>query len=258
MTDDPASQPSAATAAAPPYSLRIPVDEAARGRAGVLLMAAGIVVVILTQVALTEDWGPSRIGYGFLIGVVLVWAGAFILPKGEDAPLTIPRGLEWALVGGIMLVATFLRVWEVWEFPPGLWYDEVFYGVDAKTILYDDHYVVWSTTINGRATLFMYILAGIFKVFGVSEMTMRALPIAIGIITVGAFYLLARELMSQLAALLATALLAVSRWQITFSRIVWEASMMPLMVILSLYFLIKALRTGRWYYYVACGVSVGA
>ena len=111
---------------------------------------------------------------------------------------------------------------------------------------------------SGRPTLYVYLLSAFFKVFGASEMVLRSLPIAIGVITVGVFYLLARHVLGQVPGLAAAFLLAVSRWQINFSRISWEASMMPLMVTLSLFFLFKALETKRWYYFAATGVALGA
>lgn len=232
-------------------------SDAVRGRLGVLLMLSGVGLALATQFAITTDSGFDRIGLGFLAGVFLYVIGAAIAPKTDGRPLNLSRRAELVALGCILGLAAFLRIWQVWDFPPGLWYDEVFYGLDAIDILENDHFQVWSADINGRPMLFMYILAGIFKVFGVSEMTMRSLPIAIGVVTVGAFYLLARQLLGQVPALMATFLLAVSRWQITFSRITWEASMMPLMVILSMFFLLKALETRRWYYYAAAGAAVG-
>ncbi len=229
-----------------------------RGRVGVLLMVSGVALAIATQFAITSHKDLERIGLGFLGAVFLYVIGAAVAPRTEGSVPQLSRRVELAALGAILVLATFLRVWQVWDFPPGLWYDEVFYGLDAVDILEGDHYQVWSTEINGRPMLFMYMLAGIFKVFGVSEMAMRSLPIAIGVVTVGAFYLLARHLLGQVPGLVATFFLAVSRWQITFSRITWEASMMPLMLILSLFFLLKALETRRWYYYAAAGISIGA
>ncbi len=220
-------------------------------------MLGGVALAVATQFAITFDKGFERVGLGFLAAVFLYIIGAAVTPRTEGSALRLSRQAEVAALGGILVLATFLRVWRVWDFPPGLWFDEIFYGLDALDILHNDHFQVWSTQINGRPMLFMYMLAAIFKVFGVSEMTMRSLPIAVGVVTVGAFYLLARHLLGQVPGLVATFFLAVSRWQITFSRITWEASMMPLMLILSLFFLLKALETRRWYYYAAAGVSIG-
>ncbi|RME62434.1 MAG: hypothetical protein D6790_06285, partial [Caldilineae bacterium] len=63
--------------------------------------------------------------------------------------------------------------------------------------------------------------------------------------TVLAFHFLARDHVTPPAALAGTALLAFSRWHITFSRIVYELILTPLATILLFYFLHRGLRDRR-------------
>ncbi len=221
-------------------------------------MLAAVAVSLATQVFISQAAGFERIGIGFLAAVLLFHAGTTLTPKTGGSLPKLSIRTEVAILIGILGVATFLRAWRVWDFPPGIYFDETNNWLDALEIIETDHFKLWSPLSSGRPTLYIYLLSGVFKVFGASEMALRSLPIAIGVITVGAFYLLARHLLGPIPGLAASFLLAVSRWQINFSRISWEASMMPLMVSLSLFFLFKALETKRWYYFAATGVALGA
>lgn len=233
-------------------------SDATRGRVGFGLMLAAVAVALATQFSIRQEAGFERIGLGFLAAVLLIHAGITLMPKTDGRLPKLQIRTELVLIIGIIGIATFLRVWRIWDFPPGIYFDETNNWRDALDIIKDDHFKLWSPLSSGRPTLYVYLLAVIFWVFGASEMALRALPIAIGVITVGAFYLLARHLLGQIPGLAATFLLAVSRWQINFSRISWEAALMPLMVTLSLFFLFKALETKRWYYFGATGVVLGA
>lgn len=220
-------------------------------------MLAAVALALATQFSIRQEAGFERVGIGFLAAVLLFHAGIALAPKKSGSLPKLHIRVELAIIIGILVVATFLRVWRVWDFPPGIYFDETSNWRDALDIIENDHFKLWSPLSGGRPTLYVYLLSAIFWVFGASEMALRSLPIAIGVITVGVFYLLARHLLGQLPALAATFLLAVSRWQINFSRISWEAAMMPLMVTVSLFLLFKALETKRWYYFAATGVALG-
>jgi DNA-binding beta-propeller fold protein YncE len=85
---------------------------------------------------------------------------------------------------------------------------------------------------------------------------MRMVSATAGVLTVLAFYALARELYDQRIALLSTALLAADRWHITFSRIVYELILVPLVLSLQVWFLIKALKTGRRRWWALSGAML--
>jgi hypothetical protein len=56
----------------------------------------------------------------------------------------------------------------------------------------------------------------------------------------------------------ATALLAADRWHITFSRIVYELILQPLVMVLLLFTLLRGLRSGRRRYWALAGVCLAA
>jgi hypothetical protein len=136
--------------------------------------------------------------------------------------------------------------------------DEGVNARDAIGLIERDHFVLWSDMVDGRATAYLYLLAGAFRLFGYNLFALRIVPVAAGFAAVVAFYFLARALIGVVPALVATALLAVSRWATTFSRISWEASLVPVLEIASAYFLFRAIETQRRIFFVLAGVSLVA
>jgi len=163
---------------------------------------------------------------------------------------------EVLLLIAILLVALVLRTYQIDTIPNGCQSDEGNNGLDALRWLRGAPYTPYAETNEGQATLFTYLIALYFRLFGVSVPTMRLVSATAGALTVLAFYVLAREFYGPRVGLAITALLAASRWHITFSRIVYEAIMVPLCEVLLFYFLWRGLRDGRRRDFVLCGLSL--
>ena len=161
-------------------------------------MLAALGIAVATQFAITRDAGVDRVGIGFLVAVLIFHAGITLTPKTPDSGAKLSVRTEVLLLGGIIAVAAFLRVWRIGDFPSGIYVDEANNWIDAIGIIEGDHFELWSSHSSGRPTLYVYLLSAIFWVFGASEMALRSLPIMIGVATVGAFYLLARLLLGQI------------------------------------------------------------
>ncbi len=99
----------------------------------------------------------------------------------------------WLHIALIVLVAGFFRLWQLGAIPPGLFGDEATDGLDALDILAGRGAVFFPANF-GREGLHMWIVAGMFRLLGVTPLALR-LPSAIaGILTAGATYWLGREL----------------------------------------------------------------
>jgi 4-amino-4-deoxy-L-arabinose transferase-like glycosyltransferase len=232
----------------------------ARSIAGAAL--GGAAIALATQFALAHHAGVPAVGVGFLVAAVLFGLAARASAGDAataDAPMRgVPLAGEIALGVAVGALALFFRTYRFGDFPPGLWYDEAVNGVEALTILHNHTIVLWSESNDGRATLFLYLLAGAIKLFGTSEAALRVVPVAAGMGAVVAFYFLARRLLTREAALAAAALFAVSRWAVTFSRIAWEASLVPVIEITSVYLLLRALETRSRVCFALGGVTLAA
>ncbi|MEZ4767221.1 MAG: PA14 domain-containing protein [Caldilineales bacterium] len=156
----------------------------------------------------------------------------------------------------ILLFSAAVRFHQLDTFPNGCQSDECNNGLDALRWLDGARYLSYAETNEGQATLFTYLIALSFRLFGVGVVQMRVVAALAGVLTVLAFYFLGRDLYGRRAALVGTALLAASRWHMTFSRIVYELIMQPLAMILLALFLLRALRTGRRRYWALAGLAL--
>lgn len=229
------------------------------------LAGAALVLALVTQFNVTPRSTLTGAGLAFIIAALLfiaaIWGRREIGASPNEQPaagLAIPRWLEAALLLAIVGLAAFFRFYRFLSFPPGLWYDEGVNGTDAITIMERDHLTVWRSSNFGHSTIYFYLLIASFKLFGFTLFAMRIVPALAGLAGVVAFYFLARRLLGLAPALVAAAFFAVSRYAVTFSRISWEASLMPLLEIMAVYFLITGLETRSKWRLALAGGSLAA
>jgi 4-amino-4-deoxy-L-arabinose transferase-like glycosyltransferase len=165
----------------------------------------------------------------------------------------------------IVLVAAFFRLYGLDKLPPGLHYDEAFYGIDALSILQRGEYPIFFVENFGREPLFSYLVAISFYLLGVSALSIRAVSAVAGIVTVLALYFLFKEIFSQeedsvsrYGALLAAFILATSYWHVNFSREGLRAILVPLFEVLTFYFLWRGIRRGQEVSFACSGFFLGA
>ncbi len=173
---------------------------------------------------------------------------------------------NWKIVLGvivILLLATFLRLYQLPSLPPGLYPDEAMNGSNDLEALRTHDFKVFYPENNGREGLFINIQAFFLKPFldhGIPlEPWMLRFPSAIfGILTVLGIFCLTRELYGMSGvppgaranriALLAAFLLATLFWHINFSRIGFRAITAPFWLTWGFYltlYTFRALRVPR-------------
>jgi 4-amino-4-deoxy-L-arabinose transferase-like glycosyltransferase len=166
---------------------------------------------------------------------------------------------ELLLVALITLVAASLRLYRLGEIPPGLAGDTAYKGIAADRILAGDHPIYFEESWGGIEPMYMYLLAGLFKLLGSTPLAIKMLSAIIGIITVPLLYLVTRDLFhSSGIGLLASAFLAISYWHVSYSRLGWEIILGPPFVILTMYLLWRALKTSRRRDFIWAGLTLGA
>lgn len=234
------------------------------------LAAVAFLIALATQLGYKAGIDVPSLWIGFVVAGI-AFAGAAYgatrvpavgsdggTPWVRDGVIALTRRQELMILAAILLLAIFFRWFRFLEFPPGLWYDEAINGTDAISIIERDHLTVWRESNFGHSTIFFYLLIASFWVFDFTVLAMRVVPAVAGLAAVFAFYWLARWLTGPVPALVATALLACGRWAVTFSRISWEASLMPLLEIMSVFFLVRALETKNKFYFFLAGGSLAA
>lgn len=159
---------------------------------------------------------------------------------------------SWPILA-ILLLATFLRFYQLDMIPFGLYPDEAANGQDIIRMMDgNDHRAIYDT--NGpRESLFFYaqgFFVWIGKVFNIealnfTPLALRVAPAIIGVLTVLGVYLLGKEMFNKNIGLLASATMAVSAWHIQFSRNGFRAIMLPMALSFMFYFFFKAYKEGK-------------
>ena len=161
------------------------------------------------------------------------------------------RFLTWMILAAILLLAAFLRFWQLDTLPPGLYHDEAYNGLDALSLLdgkmFPQFYEGWELYAAdahaqrgvdetrfplffegnyGREPLHVYLMALSVSLFGATPFALRAVPAAAGVLAVLTTFLAAWALFSETleqesatrVALLAAVLLAILYPALHFSR----------------------------------------
>lgn len=165
---------------------------------------------------------------------------------------------RWAalILGGITCLGAVLRLICLHSIPPGLHFDEAVYGLMARDILGGAR-PIFFTTYTGREPLYMYLMAGVFRLVGVSAWGIRLTSALIGTATIPLVYLLWGEMHSRRIGLIAAALTALSYWHLTVSRNGYPNILIPPIECLALYFLWKGYRRAQWGWMALGGAFVG-
>jgi 4-amino-4-deoxy-L-arabinose transferase-like glycosyltransferase len=160
------------------------------------------------------------------------------LKKRENAPATLAP---------ILAGAALLRLYALSA--ESFWFDE------AYSVWVARHSVGWHIALSTQRIFppLYYLCLHFWLALGDSEFAVRSLSVLVGLLSVAAIYLLARQLSDERVGLFSALLLAISPLHIWYSQ---EARMYILVVALSLcsaYFMLLSLRQGRiwhWFAYV--------
>jgi PA14 domain/Dolichyl-phosphate-mannose-protein mannosyltransferase len=213
-----------------------------------VLLLGGVWLAIKGQGMLDDavDMGHTQrfhglwhlLGGGALIAAAL---GTFrnFYPNAEPLPR---KWTNFTLIL-ILALAALLRFYDLDDYPPGLYYDEVINIEDSMRISEKGEHFLYSSKNFGRTALYFYHIAAMFKAFGVSDLSARAASALTGVFSVLITFLLARRMFDVRAALIAALLLAGSRWHINFSRIVFAGIQVTLWGPLALYFVWRSVES---------------
>ncbi|HUS17183.1 MAG TPA: glycosyltransferase family 39 protein, partial [Chloroflexia bacterium] len=177
---------------------------------------------------------------------------------GDSPGDSLPRVVEWLLPAGLFGVAALLRFTDLESVPPGLWFDEAQNGIVAQQLLAPGApHPTFVGNFTQMGTLPLYLLGLGLQVFGTTVWPLRLLAALSGSLIVPMIYLLAARLYGWRVGLAAAGLLAVSSWNLTFSRL-GVISLFTVALDVGVYLcLAQGLRTGRLGYYAGGGVLLG-
>ncbi|HWQ04817.1 MAG TPA: PA14 domain-containing protein [Longilinea sp.] len=165
--------------------------------------------------------------------------------------------LELGIFLAILAIAAFLRTFRLDQIPFGLWFDEANYGLEALRILHEPGYLPTYIESTQLPAHFIYLIAFFIRIFGTTALAIRIVSILFGLATVAAALLAGSELFNRRIGLVLAFFLAVSRWDINWSRIGMHGVTVPFFELLTVGFILKALRRQRMIDYALAGLSMG-
>ncbi len=139
----------------------------------------------------------------------------------------------------------------------GAFYDAICisnYGVDRYLYKFPVYLINFG---GGQSALYAYLAAIMIKIFGNYIIVFRMPSILLSLALLVCFYKIVAESHSKIQALLSILVLAVCPWNIMRSRWGLDCNLMCSMMLISLYFFIKAVKTNKRYLYAITGIFFG-
>lgn len=165
----------------------------------------------------------------------------------EKRPPNKPRlyANPHVVLAAILLLAAFLRLFELTTIPPPLHFDESMNGNDAMENIERGRILPFYPQNGGREGLYINIETALIALFGPEAWMLRVPAAIMGILTVWGLYLLVAELFTPTIGLLAAFFTAASFWHVLFSRLALRAIGAPLFAVWTLYLLLDAMDRMR-------------
>ena len=149
----------------------------------------------------------------------------------------------------ILLLASFLRLWQLGALPLGLLSSEASLSLQAQDLA--------SYPVEISLSLFVYAQALAVNILEPSALTVRVVTAAVSILTVITTYMAAKVWLGERTALLAAFFMAVSTWALHLGRIAEPINWWLWLLPLHAWLWHRSLATDRSVWYVFTGISLG-
>lgn len=228
-----------------------------------VLLAAAVLLMLFVLWRI-----PQMDGQASYTAVTIAWiaAGALFVyavapPQEETYPNWRPwlrANRTWLLaLGGILLLALLLRVWQLGSIPFTLGGDEGSQGLEALRVIANDLRNPFGTGWLGVPTMSFFFNSLSLRLFGQTIEALRLPWALVGTATVLTTFLLVRQMLGTRLALLAAFLLATYHYHIHFSRLGSNQIADPFFLSLALFLLYRALDRQSRLAWALTGVVTG-
>ena len=209
---------------------------------------------------------PDR-GFADLLWIWLIGVIWFLLAFVPSVPSGwLQRGAAWLIahrrevirLAALVAVALVVRGVALNEIPPNLGGDEGTWGVHGLAMLEGGRLANPFATRWFDFPSMSFLAWGLSMVaFGKTVAGLRTLSVLLGTATVLTTFLLARELWGRRIAWLAAAFLTFGHFHMHYSRLAVNNIADPLFITLTLWLLIRGLRSGERFLFVLAGGVIG-
>ena len=192
----------------------------------------------ITEAFYANDQSLFRYATSQLVVWVCGWSYLLVatIPAWPVVMLARQHWREWAIVTGIIVVAALLRWVDLGVVPTIINGDEGLIGTWASQLMTQIGTLgLVFANMDGVGTNYLYVMSGLFQLFGQNALTVRLIPAVFGVLAIGTNYLFTRALFGQRTATILAVLLTFAHVHVHFSRTAavsytYATALVPLML----------------------------
>lgn len=158
------------------------------------------------------------------------------------------------IVGVLLIIGVFVRIWQLGAAPGGLNQDEAFagyeaysllhYGMDSSGYSFPVYFVSWGSGMN---VLNSYLMIPFMAVFGAHAFVVRIPQMIVACFSLFVFYKLLKRLFDVKTALIGLFLLTICPWHIMLARWGLESNLAPGFLLFGLYFFVLGIEKTHYF-----------
>lgn len=245
----------------PQPSFSVALHRGWRRNFGVWLMLLALGISVIAFNFFGNDDARLQGWWLYLASLILFGGGGVLLTRGGSWRAALQQWFPDRRVAfGLFVViglALFMRLFNFYNQPFGIWYDEAEAGLQARQMLAQaDYRPIFYAPINVSGHLLaLYALA--LRWLGDNIYSLRLVSVLFGLGSVVAAYLFGQELRGPRFGLLLAFLVAAARWHVNFSRVAMTGIDTIFFEFITLYFLVRWIRSGQPRQALWTGLSLG-
>lgn len=236
---------------------------------GIFAALLGAALMAYSLYRFSQEPPPTQAWWCFCLSILLALGAVFAIDgrcsrfarrfgTGERASFEMRSLLPWAALGAIVLFGAAVRLYNLDEFPPGLWFDEADNVLQAQQIFLNEPATARAFSVfTNLPTAFLVPIALVVKLAGVSITSARLVAVAFGLAGILAMFLMMRHMAGTLFGLIAAFLTATMRWDINWSRIGMHGVTMTFFTAITAWLTYRALRSERMADFALAGAAMG-
>jgi uncharacterized membrane protein len=167
------------------------------------------------------------------------------------------RGRSLAVLNLGLAVVLGMHFWHLGQSLPGLFFDEAVNISEGLELAGRSGWQIWSDDLSGRPTLFLYFLGYVQRLFGEHWLVARTAVVVVNAITVLVMVWALCPILGSRTARVAAIVYGASAYHLLFSRIVFEASISSLPLLIAVGAAARAVPDYRRRWWLVMGFALG-
>ncbi len=210
---------------------------------------AAFFIAYLGQVQFVKGSLGAAVRYFIAAAVIFIMAMPVYQEKEPEENDKFPAWLEFVCFGLIFVAAIYLRVWDLGARPFGMENDEA--GGFLNLVVGDEHRTV------GNLGIFNHLAQLGLQIFSDQRIALKFMGVSVGILAIPALYFMIRLAFNPRVAIFTTAIFAILRWNVYYSRYGQYGEFTVLAEILAIYFILLAFKQRKKSIWFLAGLAVG-